>query len=124
MVIHREVLDNLKGGVVVELGGRIETPNPAAERILGLEAGEAAGRSLAELFILRRGFHDFTQLVIDATTTDAVWSSCEAAATRVNPNIPRWIRSSCADDRSLGEDHRTMGPFHTWGPKKITTPQY
>ena len=67
--IHREVLDNLEDGVlVVGLGGRIETLNPSAERILGLKAGETAGRTFAELFILREGFDDFTQLVIDATT--------------------------------------------------------
>ena len=67
--IHREVLDNLEDGVlVVGLGGRIETLNPAAERILGLEAGGAAGRGFAELFILREGFDDFTQMLIDATS--------------------------------------------------------
>ena len=70
--IHREVLDNLEDGVlVVGLGGRIETLNPAAERMLGLEAREAAGRSFAELFILREGFDDFTQRLMDATTGDA-----------------------------------------------------
>ena len=70
--IHREVLDNLEDGVlVVGLGGRIETLNPAAERILGLEAGEAEGRSFAELFIAREGFDDFTQLLIDATVAGA-----------------------------------------------------
>ena len=67
--IHREVLDNLEDGVlVVGLAGRIETLNPAAERILGLEAGEAEGQGFAELFVLREGFDDFTQLLIDATT--------------------------------------------------------
>ena len=67
--IHREVLDNLQDGVlVVRLGGRIETLNPAAERILGLEPGEAAGRNFAELFITREGFDDFTQILLDATT--------------------------------------------------------
>ena len=66
--IHREVLDNLEDGVlVVGLGGRIETFNPAAERILGLETGEAAGHGFAELFVQREGFDDFTQLLIDAT---------------------------------------------------------
>ena len=70
--IHREVLDNLEDGVlVVGLAGRIETLNPAAERILGLEAGEAAGRSFAELFIAREGFDDFTQQVLDATVEGA-----------------------------------------------------
>ena len=67
--IHRGVLDNLLDGVlVVGSGGRIETLNPAAERILGLEPGEAAGRTFGELFIARDGFDDFTQIVLDATT--------------------------------------------------------
>ena len=70
--IHREVLDNLEDGVlVVGLAGRIETLNPAAERILGLEAGEADGRNFAELFIAREGFDDFTQQVLDATAEGA-----------------------------------------------------
>ena len=66
--IHREVLDNLSDGVlVVGLGGRIETLNPAAEQILGLKSGEAQGQTFAELFITREGFDDFTQLLLDAT---------------------------------------------------------
>ncbi len=67
--VHREVLENLEDGVlVVGLGGRIETLNPAAERILGLDADGAAGRGFAEMLILREGFDDFTQMLIDATT--------------------------------------------------------
>ena len=70
--IHREVFDNLEDGVlVVGLGGRIETLNPAAQRMLGLEAGEAAGQGFAELFIQREGFDDFTQLVLDAAAGGA-----------------------------------------------------
>ena len=66
--IHRSVLDNLSDGVLaVGPGGRIEMLNPAAERILGLEPGEAQGRGFAELLIAHEGFDDFTQLVIDAT---------------------------------------------------------
>ena len=66
--IHRGVLDNLLDGVlVVGPGGRIETLNPAAERILGLGPGEAADRGFGELFVTRDGFDDFTQLVLDAT---------------------------------------------------------
>ena len=66
--IHREVLDNLEDGVlVVGVGGRVQTLNPAAERILGLEAGDKAGQSFTELFVLREGFDDFTQLLLDAT---------------------------------------------------------
>ena len=70
--IHREVLDNLEDGVlVVGSGGRIETLNPAAERILGLEAGQATGRTFVELFIAREGFDDFTQLILDATAKNS-----------------------------------------------------
>ena len=66
--IHRNVLDNLSDGVlVVGPGGRIETLNPAAERILGLEPGQAAGCGFGELFVTRDGFDDFTQLILDAT---------------------------------------------------------
>ncbi len=66
--IHRGVLDNLLDGVlVVATGGRVETLNPAAERILGLGSGEASGRTFAELFLTREGFDDFTQLILDAT---------------------------------------------------------
>ncbi len=65
---HRGVLDNLLDGVlVVGAGGRIETLNPAAEAILGLDAEEAAGRGFAELFIAREGFDDFSQRILDAT---------------------------------------------------------
>ena len=67
--IHRSVLDNLLDGVlVVGSGGKVETLNPAAERILGLEPGEASGRTFGELFVTREGFDDFTQLILDATT--------------------------------------------------------
>ena len=66
--IHRGVLDNLLDGVVVVgLGGRIETLNPAAEGILGIDREESAGRTFGELFIMRDGFDEFTELVIDAT---------------------------------------------------------
>ena len=85
--IHRKVLDDLRDGVlVVRLGARIETLNPAVERLLDLEAGEAQGRTFAELYTgcegfdgkarapsaswrscsPRAGFDDFTRIVIDA----------------------------------------------------------
>lgn len=69
--IHRGVLANLLDGVlVVGSGGRIETINPAAEAILGLEPGAAADAGFASLFVARDGFDDFTQLILDATTRE------------------------------------------------------
>ena len=70
--IHRGVLDSLLDGVlVVGSGGRIETLNPAAERILELGPGEAVGHTFGELFVTREGFDEFTQLILDATTQEA-----------------------------------------------------
>ena len=67
--IHRAVLNDLSDGVlVVGLGGRIETLNPAAELILGFDSGEARGQIFAELFITREGFDEFTDLVVHATS--------------------------------------------------------
>ena len=65
--IHRGVLDNLLDGVlVVGRGGRIETLNPAAGRMLGIEPDDAAGSTFAELFVARDGFDEFTQTIFDA----------------------------------------------------------
>ena len=50
------------------LGGRIETLNPAAEQILGLESGEAQGPDPSRSCSSRgKAFDDFTQLLLDAT---------------------------------------------------------
>lgn len=70
--IHRGVLENLLDGVlVVGSGGRIDALNPSAERILGLEPGEADGCGFAELFVARDGFDELTQLILDATAPGA-----------------------------------------------------
>ena len=72
MSVQRAVLDDLSDGVlVVGMGGRVETLNPAAQRILGLDAGEALGRTFAELFITREGFDAFTELVVYAKSQSA-----------------------------------------------------
>ncbi|MXY79292.1 MAG: PAS domain-containing protein, partial [Chloroflexi bacterium] len=70
--LHRRVLENLGDGVlVIGRGGRIETMNPAAERILELAAGDVLGQTFAEVFFTQEGFDDFTQVLIDATTAEA-----------------------------------------------------
>jgi len=54
------VLDSLAGGLLtVDLWGRIGAFNPAAERILGVQAASVRGRTLAEAFASRAPFlHD------------------------------------------------------------------
>ena len=70
--VHRGVLDSLLDGVlVVGADGRIETLNPTAKCILGLEPGEADGGGFAELFIAREGLDQFTELVLGATAQEA-----------------------------------------------------
>ena len=102
--VHREVLDNLEDGVlVVELGGRIQTLNPAAERILGLKASEAAGRSFAELFLMREGWDQFTQLLIDAITEQSamerrVVEVVVAGATRALSAATSYLRHADAGE--------------------------
>lgn len=70
--VHRGVLGSLLDGVlVVRAGGRIETLNPTAKCILGLEPGEADGGGFAELFVAREGLDQFTELVLGATAQEA-----------------------------------------------------
>ena len=65
--IHGRVLDHLLDGVmVVERGGAITVFNPAAARILGVSAGEAAGSTFTELFIAREGFEELSEFILDA----------------------------------------------------------
>lgn len=91
--IHRGVLDNLLDGVlVVGAGGRIETLNPAAERILGLQPGAASGGSFAELLIAREGLDEFTELILAATARGS-----DPERRVVDPGIRGVVRSVSAE---------------------------
>ena len=60
------VLDSIEDGVIaVSREGRITTFNEAAARILGIEAGDAVGRLVAETFVEHEGLDDFTQALLD-----------------------------------------------------------
>ena len=62
---HREVLENLRDGVlVVGTGGTIHTVNPTARRILDLH-DDVSGIVFAEAFLIQEGLDEFTQLVMD-----------------------------------------------------------
>ena len=63
--VHGRVLENLLDGVmVVERGGTITMFNAAASHILGVPAGEAVGKSFAELFLQRDEFEALSDLVL------------------------------------------------------------
>ncbi|HWL69337.1 MAG TPA: PAS domain-containing protein, partial [Geminicoccus sp.] len=55
--IHERILADLQDGVMtLDLEGRLITINPAAARLLDLDATSAIGRSYAELFFLDEAF--------------------------------------------------------------------
>jgi adenylate cyclase len=65
--IYRNILVNMADGVIsLDLEGRITTFNPAAARILGLDAEQVVGRYFAELFLTEPGLDAFNELVIRA----------------------------------------------------------
>ena len=60
------VLDSIEDGVIaVSREGRITTFNDAAARILGIEAGDAVGRLVAETFLEHEGLDELTQALLD-----------------------------------------------------------
>ena len=64
--IHGRVLENLLDGVIViERGGGISVFNAAAGRILGISPDEATGKTFGELFVMREGFEEFSELILD-----------------------------------------------------------
>ena len=66
-MLRDEVLESLHDGVIiVGAGGAIELVNPAAERILGISAGEVAGRGFGEAFIAREGLDELTEVMLEA----------------------------------------------------------
>ena len=64
--VHRNILAHMTDGVVsVDGEGRIMTFNPAAARLLGIAADAALGRTLAEIFLSKDGFDEFSQAIFD-----------------------------------------------------------
>ena len=64
-----EILENLRDGVlVIGTGGRIETVNPVARELLGLEK-DLSGVVFAQAFVPRQGLDAFTERVIDVCTS-------------------------------------------------------
>ena len=70
--IHAVVLHSIEDGVIaVGRDGRVGTFNPAAGRILRIEAPDAAGRLLAEALIGHEGLDALTQCLLDTVSERA-----------------------------------------------------
>jgi len=66
-ILYAGVLEHMPGGVLaIDINGRVQAFNPAAERMLGLSAADAKGRLFAELFFDSADDDDVAQAVLDA----------------------------------------------------------
>ena len=64
---HQRILEDMTDGVVtVDLAGKIVTFNRAAAAILGLDAAQLLGSTLAEHFFSDQENDDFNQVILDA----------------------------------------------------------
>ncbi|MGH6919261.1 MAG: PAS domain S-box protein, partial [Geminicoccaceae bacterium] len=63
----QRILENMTDGVVtIDLAGKIVTFNPAAAAILGVDAAQLLGSTLAEHFFGEEANDDFNQVILDA----------------------------------------------------------
>jgi len=66
-ILYAGVLEHMQGGVLaIDMKGRVQAFNPAAERILGLRAEHVRDRLFAELFFENAAQDDVAQAVLDA----------------------------------------------------------
>ena len=74
-LLHRNALESMGEGLMtVAADGRIGMLNPAAARLLGLDGGEAEGRTVAEVFLNREGLETFNDALLAAVYDEAVGS--------------------------------------------------
>ena len=72
-LLFRMICESMAYGVMlIEGQGRIETFNPAASEILGLEREAVVGHSFAEVFLANEGFEELNEAVLAAIYEDAV----------------------------------------------------
>ena len=72
-LLHRSVLESMGEGLLtVGADGRIGMLNPAASQLLGLEAGDVQGRTIAEVLLNREGLEAFNDAVLAAVYDEAV----------------------------------------------------
>lgn len=110
--LSQQILDSMADGVlVVDASGSITTFNPAGAAILGLDAREAEGRSLAEVFIGADGYADFVDALFEA-----VYSGLMQPGQMVSINPDGRVRSlklttSYLAPRQVGAERAVMAVF-------------
>ncbi len=71
--VYRAICESMTNGVMlIDAQGRIETLNPAAAAILGLEREAVLHRSFAEIFIANEAFEELNEAVLAAVYGGAV----------------------------------------------------
>lgn len=116
---HQRILESMTDGVLtIDLAGKIVTFNPAAAAILGLDAAQLSGSTLAEHFFGEEANDDFNQVILDAiyqshTTHNRVVAYQRRDGQRWLSVSTSFLRAPCeeapqsgdthADDRSLKE---------------------
>ncbi len=72
-IIAERILNDMTDGVItVDMQGQIITFNAAAERILGIRAGEADSHGFGEVFLELEGADEFCQAILDAVYESSV----------------------------------------------------
>ena len=65
--IYRAVCESMTSGVMlIDDEGRIETFNPAASKLLGLDREAVLNRNFTEVFVVDKAFEDLSEAVLAA----------------------------------------------------------
>ena len=105
--LYRTVCDSMTCGVMlIEAGGRIETFNPAASRLLGLERKAVLHRSFAEVFVAEEDFEELNEAVLAAIYDGDVGHQQVASVSVAGTTVPLAVDTAYLSDPAGGEHAR------------------
>ena len=103
--IYRAVCESMASGVMLIDGeGRIETFNPAASRLLGLDRDAVLHRSFAEVFFADEAFDELNEAVLAAIYEGAVGHQRVATVSVGGRRVPLAVDTSYLREPSGGGD--------------------
>ena len=105
--IYREVCESMTSGVLLIDGqGRIETCNPAAAAILGLEADTVVGRTFAETFVAEADYDELNEAILAAIYEGVVGEQRMVTVSVDGATVPLAVATSYLRDASAGDAGR------------------